>query len=388
MGKDDGGGSVILPGPVASDLAPQNFGSYVVIGRARHEFGRSFVSLLYTGREIDGGGSNRVIGPDFRWQPNDRDAISGQILLSRSETPNRPELASEWNGQSLSGWGGRLQWSRSLSNWDFYGEYRGLSHDFRADLGYLPQVGYTQSYGEVGYTFYPKDKPVSRLRLFAYGYDKTEIGDDILVRGITSGFGGDAIANSFYRLEVSADQARGIERVFDRVQIRPVVEIQPGGIISFIGFYGTFGDQIDYAHDRLGTGTSIEVDVTSRPTDHLQISLIGSRRTLDVDTESGLSGRLFTAQVARLRSVYTFNSRAWLRLVGQWTDTSRDPRLYDFAVARKSGDFSGSAVFAYKINWQTVAFIGYGDDRILDTHEDLQPYERQFFAKISYAFQQ
>ena len=67
---DRGGGSVILPGPTGSALAPQDYRSVVGIGRrAPRRWDRRSWALLYTGREIDGGGYNRVVGPDFQWRP-------------------------------------------------------------------------------------------------------------------------------------------------------------------------------------------------------------------------------------------------------------------------------------------------------------------------------
>jgi hypothetical protein len=43
----------------------------------------------------------------------------------------------------------------------------------------------------------------------------------------------------------------------------------------------------------------------------------------------------------------------------------RDPALYTFEVARRKEDVTRSALFACKINWQTVLFLGCGDDRRL-----------------------
>ena len=96
---------------------------------------------------------------------------------------------------------------------------------------------------------------------------------------------------------------------------------------------------------------------------------------------------LLARLLARLRAVYTFNAKSWLRLIGEWQTIDRDPALYDFEVAATSGDFAGSAVFAYKLNWQTVFFLGVGDERTQDPNGDLQPLGRQAFFKISYAFQ-
>jgi hypothetical protein len=45
-------------------------------------------------------------------------------------------------------------------------------------------------------------------------------------------------------------------------------------------------------------------------------------------------------------------------------------------------------LFAYKLNWQTVFYVGYGDDRAFEeVSAKLQKSGRQVFAKISYALQ-
>ena len=64
-----------------------------------------------------------------------------------------------------------------------------------------------------------------------------------------------------------------------------------------------------------------------------------------------------------------------------------DPSLYTFAVARRDGDFTGSVLVAYKLNWQSVLFVGYGDDRTVSEEDRLEKARRQFFLKLSYAFQ-
>src|SRR5262249_15580928 len=85
--QDRGGGSVIIPGPNGSDFADQDFLSFVGLARVRRDFGRSFVSLLATDREADGGVYNRVFGPDFQWRASGHDTVTGQFLMSFSRTP-------------------------------------------------------------------------------------------------------------------------------------------------------------------------------------------------------------------------------------------------------------------------------------------------------------
>jgi hypothetical protein len=69
-------------------------------------------------------------------------------------------------------------------------------------------------------------------------------------------------------------------------------------------------------------------------------------------------------------------------------ETTRDPSLYVTEVEPRSHGFGGSALFAYKLNWQTVLFVGYGDNRALAEDTDLlEPTDRSLFLKLSYAFQ-
>ncbi|MEO7794109.1 MAG: DUF5916 domain-containing protein [Thermoanaerobaculia bacterium] len=393
VGQDRGGGAVILPGPEGSGFADQDFSSYVAVTRARHDFSKAFVSFLYTGRENDsgdGGGSNHVAGPDFEWRPTPQDTLSGQLLFSSSETPTRPDLATEWDGRKLDGYAAKLSAQHSTEKWDLFGQYQDFSDDFRADNGFVPQVGYRFLYAEGGRTFHPLDKPVSRLRLFAFADRSETQGGELLLQEIVPGFGLDATWNSFVRVEFAFDEVTNQGKSFDRFQFRPRFEVRPGKVVQQVTLQAVYGDDVDFANNRPGDGWGATVTADLQPTDHIALGLSAARRTLDVDTvEAGqpISGRLFTADLARLRAVYNFNARSWLRLIGEWAKTERDPGLYTFDVRPESADFSGSAVFAYKLNWQTVFFIGIGDERTEDPDGKLQALGQQAFFKISYAFQ-
>jgi hypothetical protein len=82
-----------------------------------------------------------------------------------------------------------------------------------------------------------------------------------------------------------------------------------------------------------------------------------------------------------------FRAGFFIRVIGQYVATTRDPTLYVDTVEPRSGRLSGSALVAYKINWQSVLFVGYGDDRDLSVDNQLERASRQFFIKMSYAFQ-
>ena len=97
--------------------------------------------------------------------------------------------------------------------------------------------------------------------------------------------------------------------------------------------------------------------------------------------------RLFTAQVERLKATYVFDRRTFVRLIGQYVRTDYAPELYPVPVPATAGGFQGSALLGYQLNWQSVVYLGYGDSRVLNESAQLLKAGRDFFLKVSYAFQ-
>ncbi len=386
--QDQGGGLVILPGPQSSDFALQDFESTVGVFRVRQDVGKSFVSALFTERKIDGGGHNLVVGPDFQWRPKQTDALTGQLLWSDSHTPNRPDLAAEWDGRNLSDHAARLDWYHQTRTLDWFLLGMDVGSDFRADNGFIPQVGYQEALLDGGYTFRNPDGFVNRLRLFTVDWLDAEHDGDPLNRRVSAGLGANAKLNSFFRLELNNDDIRVGDELLHRFRPRTRLEMSPGRVVNFLFADAYFGDEIDFDNAREGTGVSLTGGLSLRPTEHLELRFDGSRRWLDVDDPTLGAGRLFTAQVERLRTTYSFTALSFVRLIGQYVQTERDPSLYTFAVSEKTAAFDFSALFAYKLNWQTVFFAGYGDrNEYLTTSDELEPASRQFFMKASYAWQ-
>ena len=165
------------------------------------------------------------------------------------------------------------------------------------------------------------------------------------------------------------------------------LRVDPSQRFTRIGLDARIGDTIDLANEQVGTGVDMTLTATLRPWSRLTLDLVGGRRWLDTPRPEGGRGRLFTADVARVRALFHFDARAYLRVIGQWVGTRRDPGLYPYPVEASSADLEASVLFAYRLNWQTALFVGYGNVRALDPRNDLRPTSRQLFAKISYAFQ-
>jgi len=390
--QDRGGGDVILPSAFGSDFAQQDFSSIAAIGRVRRDLhNRSFVSFLATTREAEGSAHNRVFGPDFQWRIGDNNTITGQLLYSSTQEPNRVDLSENWNGEKLSGHAAQVWYQYSTATRDFYIQGNDYDEDFRADNGFVPQVGWRGSYSEAGYTWRPKGF-FSRIRAFGMGeYQETQDGA-LLYRLASVGVGADGKFRSFTRLRLAHDTVSNEGTIFSRDRVYYQVQFNVSRVISFVGFDGWVGEEVDFSNNRLGRGANMNANVELRPGEHLRVGLTSGVRWLNIGGD-----RLFTSQIERLKATYTFNSRMFVRAIVQNQRTHRDrllsgddpdPEKTDDDVDRYGGALSGQLLFAYKLNWQTVFYVGYGDLREVTSGEgDFEPSNRQFFAKVSYAFQ-
>jgi len=388
VAQDRGGGDVILPSATGSNFGFQDFQSTDFIGRVRHDFGKSFASFLVTDREEAGGAHNRVFGPDFQIR-GAKDTLTGQFLFSDTRTPDRPELADEWDGRKLRGHAYDVWWSHQTRTFDLMTERRNFGDEFRADAGFVPQVGYTYNYAESGWTFFPKGF-FSRLRVFGMSEYDSQNDDGMLYHLVSAGFGADGKYRSFTRIRYAYDKVRNGTTIFPRHQLLFQEQFSVNDFLSQIETDGWVGQQVDFANNSLGRGASINLTALLRPTDHLELQLTNGVRWLNVDVTNVDGGRVFTAQVERIRATYTFNRNAFIRAIVQNQRTVLNSLLYHdpTTVAPRGGSLATQILFAYKLNWQTVLYAGFGDLRDVTADQgQFVKASRQFFTKVSYAFQ-
>jgi hypothetical protein len=335
---------------------------------------------------VDGGGYNRVFGPDLQWRLGPKDQVSAQLLWSETETPDRPDLAEEWDAGRLSDHGLEVSWNHQQRGPVWTLGYRDFGDGFRADAGFVPQVGYLEGSAVLGWNLYP-ERLISQVQprvIASYSEDREGA---VLRRRLEPG----VFALGSRNLQATASVRFLTERTGDRLlsttSLELFAQVDPSRWFTRIGFQGSLGEAADLFNVQVGTGADLSVFATLRPWSRLTLDLLAARRWLDVPRPQGGTGRLFTATVLRGKALLHFSSRAYLRLIGQWVGTTSDPALFPFPVQQKEGGFEGTALFTYKINWQTALYAGYGDERALDADDVLRRTSRQLFAKVSYAFQ-
>jgi hypothetical protein len=373
--EDRGGGSVILPNEQGSEFVPADFRSTVLLGSLRRAFGKSFARVLVSARENEGGGYNRVIGPDFQLRLNARDRLSGQVLASSTENPERTDLHSTFDGRSSTGMAYRFLFQRDSKRYDIWAAGSGYSPDFRADNGFVVQTNLRRFGLWSGIRTYPT-KFFSYFRpYFGVEYDAAWEDNSVLRRGVYQGFGFDGKWGSSGWVTAQYEDERVGSTLLHRNYVEFSLRAAPVRWLPAIQFDGAAGQKLDYAGARVGTGAALNLSSTLRATDHLELQLKTSREWLDVD-----DSRLFDAKIDWLKMTYTFSSRSLVRLVGQ----NREIRRGDSPTDRS---LSLSGLYSWKLNWQTVFFVGYGDASITGETGTLIPDTRSLFMKVAYAFQ-
>jgi hypothetical protein len=376
-----------LPGPAFSGFAPQDFRSTVALGRLRRDFGLSYGSFMFTDREISGGGHNRVLGPDLQWRATGTDILTGQFLYSNTEDPTQPP---PFAGKRFDSHAGTATWDHQQRACDWRLRYNDFGDDFRADDGFVPQVGFREGLVAGGWRLYPTGWLLNFIRLYGVGDRFYTTGGDDLGHDYFPGifFLGSRNLNGQFELhlnkvpvgaELQTQKYLSYFLQFDPIRRLPRVTLQ-----------GRVGDLIDFDNGRVGKGTNVSLAATIRPFVHLTLSPAAIREWLEVD-EASASGRLYTAVIGRLKAVYVVDSRSFIRAIGQYVTTKRDTALYApplrSLVARRDGNFLGSVLYGYRLNWQTVLFVGYGDNGLINESNTFIRTDRSLFLKVSYAWQ-
>lgn len=382
VAEDRGGGSMVLPGTNGSDFVPQDFRSKVLIGRLRRSIGQSFGGLLLSAREIEGGGHNRIFGPDFLWKPNATDQIAGQVVVSDTENPNRPELSAQFDGRSGTGTASRVYFQRDTKRYDLWAATSQYSPEFRADNGFVVQNGVRRVGTWGGLRTYPK-RFLSYVRTYAgFEHDIAWEGGSSLRTGLYQGvyvqgkWGLDAWANT----RIEKERVGGA--LLDTNSLELDVRVVPTRWLPQVRLSGIVGQRIDYAGGRVGSGASLNLSTTFRSTDHLEVQLRATRDWLDLD-----GGRLYSADLDWLKLTYNFTARSLARVIAQQSEVERNGALYASPVKERDRSLTFSGLYGYKLNWQTVFFVGFGDSSITADRGVLDRENRSVFMKVAYAFQ-
>jgi hypothetical protein len=379
--EDRGGGVTIVPGPLSSFLAPRDFRSLDLIGRVRQEVGRSFIGAVITDSEIEGGGHNRVIGPDFQWRPNaDVDSITGEFLASDTRKPRTQNASPVSDRLRSTSHAAYVLWNHQDRSADWGAKAVDVGDHFRADLGFVTQNDYREIQTYYARHFYSSAGGFSYIRPSLFFDQQNDMNNRLLLRRISPGVNVNGVNGLDAFVFLRADQVRVGAGLLRQTYAKWQVQIDPSRRFTRITFSGTAGQMIDYANSRVGHGASVSLSPTVRPADNLTVDGLFNREWLDI-----AGGRVYTETIWHLKATYHLTTRSLVRIIGQEVTTTRSPQLYSRSVPRHDGSFLASFLYSYVVSLQTVLFLGYGDDRLITADNRAVQANRSFFLKLSYA---
>ncbi|NIM58194.1 MAG: hypothetical protein GTO16_04530 [Candidatus Aminicenantes bacterium] len=349
--------------------------------RYRRDVGRnSTVGLLYTGRTADDY-YNHVGGVDGFLRLSRTKELRFQYL--HSETDYTDATSSDF-GQPSGHFGGdafRASFNHFGRNWTYGLSYNDRNPTFRADYGFVPRVDIRSANAQITRRIWGKRGEWFTQITFSAGgnvtYDHEGNLTDSTVALETSYFGPlqTAIQVTYFR-----ERERFLQEIYDKDQLSFYTEIKPAGGIRF-NIMGWLGDVIDYSNARKASALNVipSAEIILGRNININFRHDFQRFTLRGD-------EIFEANLSQLKVVYNFNLRMFVRGIIQYLNLARTPALYVDPVPRKMQTVFTQILFSYKLNPQTVFFLGYSDNYFGETGIDIAQTDRTFFIKLGYAW--
>jgi hypothetical protein len=349
--------------------------------RYRRDVGEnSTVGLLYTGR-IAEGYYNQVAGFDgfFRLSPTDN--FRFQYLHSETRYPKDTAQSFGQEMEPFSGFAFLADYFYMSRNWTYGLTYEDRVPGFRADTGYIPRVDIRRVLGNVGRVFWGKSGGwFTRLSFGVNGgatwdHDGNLTDQEVSIQSVYMG-----PLQSTFVFQYSRAKELYLTTLYPLDYGHFYAELKPAGGLLF-QVTGVYGDVIDYSNARQAVQLLLVPAAEASFGRHINCNLSHTFQRMAFQKE-----RIFTANLSQVRLVYNFSTRMFVRAIIQYLHLSRNPELYVSPVLERTQTFFTQFLFSYKLNPQTVLFLGYSDNYLGMTGLDTIQTDRTFFIKIGYAW--
>lgn len=379
---NDAATNIIMPGTQKSSIRSFNFGTRDALVRYRYDTGNSAFGFLATGRQ-GSGYRNGVYAFDTNWQIDPSDTLTALVGLSSTTYPAVVANAFGIGAGHIAGQAFTADFARNRRSYNFSVSATRVGQNFRADLGYLPQVGYQEGTVTGEYDFYGPDKswwqnggfggfanwtqavsngPVldRRLRLYAFVHARYQTHFIFYATQDDQYFQGKTFPLTQYEFDASAQPTSWVN-----------------GQVDLIG-----GDGIDYTEGRKGGLLSISTSLSFALGKRLAISVVNDFERLNV-----AGGRLYTADLYDLRLDWYFSSHFFARAVGQEQDVRNNTALYPAGTPSRSRNLATQWLLGYQVNPWTAFYAGIANGYMGVGQGALIQHQRRLFLKASYYFQ-
>jgi hypothetical protein len=364
--------NILIPGDEFSNYVSLDTASTSAFGRYRAELGKSgTIGGLLSSRRGDDY-ENTVLAADGYRRATEQDNIRVQIAASRTRYPDTVSTEFDQPDGSFTGHALRASYSHSDRAWDWSADYAELSPEFRADSGFISQVGVRE-----GSVFAQRRIRGGEDRWFRNLYISGGMDSTRQFDGDWNEWGADlgATYQGPRQTEISFNLAPNQEyfagRTYHNFRHSFSVSTQASPDVS-VYFFVNSGENIDFTNEQpadfvtLNPGANFNIGRRIRA----EIDYVWQR----FETEAGQ--RIFTVHLPQARLLYHFSRRAFVRTVLQYQTVDR--------VTEKSRELLTQLLFSYRWNAQTVILAGYSDN--YEGELDLSRTDRAAFVKLSYAW--
>lgn len=349
--------------------------------RYRRDVGQgSALGALYTGRAADGY-YNHLGGIDGFFRLSRTKTVSFQLLHSESDYSKGTAASFGQEPDSFNGNAVLAEFQHMGREWMYGGTYYDLSPGFRADFGYVPRVDMRRLSGFLSRIFWGKpggwyDRLMFSFQGFGiYDYDKNLTDRVFMLNSMYIG-----PMQSTVQFAYTRKMELFLENQYDLNQLQIVGEIKPAGGLRFM-LVTVLGDEVDYSNSRNADSLVLLPAAELGLGRHINLNLQHTFQRLSFEGE-----QIFQANLTQLKLIYNFNVRCFVRGIVQYLDVYRNPDLYLFPVLPKTETLFSQFLFSYKLNPQTVLFLGYSDNYLGMTGIDIGQTDRTFFVKLGYAW--
>jgi hypothetical protein len=378
---DDEITNLIIPGSESSDFEVLDQSNLSTVLRYRYDVGNRFtLGGIFTNREGDHY-LNRVAGVDGDLRLTRRDRVFIQLLGSSTRYPT--EIVDEY-GQpegTFDDWAAEIYYSHQTRTWLWWAVLRDIGTDFRADLGFMPQVDNQHREAGIGYQWnQTANSWYSRMDIKAKVADTVDqtgfllFHEDVIQWTVE----GPIQSHSVIRPSRVREGFNGEQFEFNRLRLHFCAK--PNGH-SHVWLNLSFGGQVDYANTRPGEFVNFDGGFWYRLGRHFFIEPKYTRERMEVD-----EGWLYTSSIAQLQTSWQFNPRCFIRAILQYVDNEFNSGLYSDGRDPEQRQFFSQLLFSYKLNPRTVFFLGYSDNSRANQDYGLTQSDWTLFAKIGYAW--
>ncbi|KPV96461.1 hypothetical protein AN214_01556 [Pseudoalteromonas sp. P1-9] len=380
---DDQQSALILPGTQGSNLAVVDEKAHAGIASYQLDYGsRDNLGMLVTSRQSSNY-HNNLASVDGATYLSEQDQIRYQFAYS--DTKNTEQLVTDFDlAKNQQGHTAYVEYQRNTKAYDLKASYRQVDADFRSDLGFVTRAGYEKALVGGGYHWYmPQGESVTDYWLKG-DYDiNYERHGDKLASELEIYAGLEAIYNIYTEVGYIAGETKYGNRYYDEQYGDWWFSGKPTGDVK-ISLYAREGKRIDYRNAELGDSLYLNPKITWDLNQYLQFKLAHTYSEMKLD--DALS---FRVNLTDLRVNLKFNMQSMLKLVVQYeVGKYGDSPLEITNQINKERDFATQLIYSYKLNPQTLFYLGYSDNGFSDDDEQrLKANERTFFTKFSYAWQ-